>query len=310
LFCALFLAQLLIPYCSVAQITGSEQDCLNAIPVCKAVYFQEKSYKGFGSISEINTAHSCVWGERNSVWYIFTISRPGDLEFSITPNKSSDDYDFALFNLTGHACDEIFNNDSLEVRCNYSAYLDSTSQTSDTGLKAGYDNNFEPSAGPSFCSPLSVTTGETYVLMIDNFRTSGSGYTLNLSLGSADINDIPPPEISFVGISADSASLIVRFSHPIFCNSINPKGNNFSISGHVPTIISSVSAGECLSGLYAQQFKLSLLSPIKVAGLYTLLFVPQSNQFTVMDFCGNIPLPDTQSFTIKNKWEFHGYEVR
>ena len=301
--------QLLIAPNAFAQITGPEQDCINAIPVCKAVYFQRESYKGFGGISEIDTAHSCLKrGERNSVWYIFSISRSGDLEFSITPNQRSDDYDFALFNLTGHDCNEIFNSDSLLVRCNYSIPWDWISQTSETGLKAGYDN-FETASGLPFYSPLSVNAGETYVLMIDNWNGSNFGYTLNLALGSAEINEVSPPEISFDGISADSMSIIIRFSHPVFCNSIDLDGKNFSVSGGVPVAVTGASPDDNPSGAYTQSVKVSLSSPLR-AGFYTVLFTPSTKHHTVMDFCGNIPLPDAISFTVKNIWEIKGYEVR
>lgn len=298
--------QLLIAPNAFAQITGPEQDCINAIPVCKAVYFQRESYKGFGSISEINHKYSCM-AEYNSVWYMFSISRPGDLEFSIIPYQSWDDYDFALFNLTGHACDEIFNNDSMEVRCNFSH--PDVSATTETGLKYGYDNDKESAAGPSFCRPLSVEAGETYVLMISNFSTTNYGYTLNLSLGSADINDVPPPEISFDGISADSMSILVRFSHPVFCNSIAPEGKNFSVSGGVPVTVTGASPDDNPPGAYTQSVKISFSSPLR-AGFYTVLFTPNTKHHTVMDFCGSIPLPDAISFTVKNIWEIKGYEVR
>src|SRR5687768_3084324 len=70
-----------------AQITGPEQDCISALPVCQMVYTQNDFYLGAGEYPEINDTVSCLAnGENNSVWYIFTVSTPGMLEFLIIPD--------------------------------------------------------------------------------------------------------------------------------------------------------------------------------------------------------------------------------
>ena len=53
-------------------VTGPEQDCDNAIPVCQQSYTQTTSYTGDGTIQEVNG--TCLsTQETNSVWYVFTV---------------------------------------------------------------------------------------------------------------------------------------------------------------------------------------------------------------------------------------------
>ena len=242
-------------------------------------------------------------GEYNSVWYIFTIADSGDLEFSITPNESWDDYDFALFNLTGHSCKEIYNED-IEVRCNFAA------RPTVTGLQSGHENVFESASGIPSCSPLSVKSGETYVLMISNFSTTNFGYRLNLSLGSATVADNSPPEIILAELGKDSMSVTVHFSNPVACNSIDPAGTNFSISGPIPLKITGASGADCSPGSFTQQVKIYLASPVNVPGRYPILIKPVSGKYTLMNLCGSIPLPNIYPLIIKSYSEIHGFEVR
>ncbi|HET6992193.1 MAG TPA: hypothetical protein VFJ43_12750, partial [Bacteroidia bacterium] len=80
----------------------TNQDCLDAIPICQNVYSTTVSYSGEGNYpNEINSNISCfATGELNDVWYTFTVQQSGNLNFLITPNNSGDDYDWAVYNLT------------------------------------------------------------------------------------------------------------------------------------------------------------------------------------------------------------------
>src|SRR5574337_507039 len=100
----------------------TNQDCLDAIPICQNVYSTTVSYSGEGNYpNEINNSSSCLGsGELNDVWYTFTVQQSGNLNFTITPNNSADDYDWAVYNLTNNNCSDIFTNPALEVSCNYS----------------------------------------------------------------------------------------------------------------------------------------------------------------------------------------------
>ncbi|MCF8352465.1 MAG: hypothetical protein K9H15_14960, partial [Bacteroidales bacterium] len=96
---------------SQAPTTG---DCEGAIPVCQDYYFQPNTADGEGNYpNEIQgqqqCPYNCLWGERNSTWYRFTVQTSGMLRFTISPVDQTDDYVWAVYNLTTYDCDDIYN---------------------------------------------------------------------------------------------------------------------------------------------------------------------------------------------------------
>lgn len=114
----------------------NEQDCPAAIPICQNVYHTNASYSGWGNIAnEIDASTSCLAsGEKNDVWYTFTVSASGNLNFTITPNNFTEDYDWAVYNLTNNTCADIFSNSAIDVSCNFSAEGGYTGPTGGTTL--------------------------------------------------------------------------------------------------------------------------------------------------------------------------------
>jgi len=156
------------------------QDCLGAIPVCELVYSEVNAYEGTGNyLDEINSGSSCLGsGEKNGVWYSFFVQEDGDLSFSITPNDLSDDYDWAVFNLTDNDCSDIFANAELEVSCNYSG---SPGATGPNGLDGIQNEQTVP-----------VFAGEYYIINVSQYSTSLNGYVLDFSESTASINGCQP----------------------------------------------------------------------------------------------------------------------
>lgn len=277
-----------------AQVTGPEQDCNDAIAVCQTVYVQNQSYQGIGQIDDLTGTNSCLDNkENNSVWYIFTVTISGLLEFSIIPQQAGDDYDFALYNLTNGSCADIFDGvDSIEVRCNY-AFTNGA-----TGLQVGFVNTSVGPGGDAFCAPINVTAGETYALLVDNFSSTSSGYTLNFAPSAnttASIIDFLEPSITAVDTMTcdNTVSFSITFSEPVLCSSLAANGSDFLITGPSPvTIVSAVSA-DCSNGSFTQSATITLSAPVTIGGNYSLILQPGSDGNTVEDNCGNDALRDT-----------------
>jgi len=147
--------------------TATNQDCLGAVSLCDQATFSYQLQPDEGEfINELNVFNSCLnSGERNSFWVKFTIAQPGLLGFKITPYCSSQDIDFALFNLTNAQCSDIFGNAALEVACSFSG---STFPTTTTGMS----NTLIDMNGFIYnqVTPMiEVVAGETYYLLINNF---------------------------------------------------------------------------------------------------------------------------------------------
>ncbi len=266
-----------------------EQDCIGAIPLCQNVYFQANAYQGRGeNPDEINGTLSCmILGERNSVWYIFRVQTPGDLCFTITPVDTTDDYDWAVYNLTGASCAQIGVNPNLEVACNF---------TYNTGCAGETGPNGRTDCAGQFTPCIPVLAGQTFVLNVSNFNASNAGYTIDFSQSNATLFDGLPPEI--VKMTSFCTGVEVEFSENVLCQTVDP--TDFAFSGpDGPYTISQVMSENCDNGgTFDRVFRLVVDPPIQQAGTYQLNLTGN-----ITDFCGNqarssvsniyMPLPPT-----------------
>lgn len=253
-------------------IPVSPQDCVGAIPICQDQYFETNAYQGTGFFpEEINGETSCLLtGERNDVWYVFTVQESGQLNFTITPNDLADDYDWAVFNLTEHECPDIFQVPELEVGCDFSATL---GPTGPNGLE-GMQNEPE----------IPVLAGETYVINVSQFSSSTAGYTIDFSASSAVIFDNVPPSLTTAAApNCGENGLNIRFSENILCGSvtaddfqlIGPNGQSYGLINRTEICLTDAAA-------YENRYQLQTDQALTIAGVYTLTLVGD-----IADICGN-----------------------
>ena len=261
-----------------------EQDCNGAISVCQYVYYTAISYSGFGNVSEIPSGSTCLGlNELNSVWYTFSTSSPGNLAFNIAPNTLTDDYDFALYDITGNNCSGILNGSILPIRCNFAA------QNGVTGLSNSGSSNQSPI--------LATSSGKTYVLIISNFSSTQSGYTIDFSPSTASIFDNVSPTIQTVVAPCGSSSITINTSEQVTCNSIAANGSDFTLSGSGgPYTVSSATGINC--GINSGQLTLSISPVLTGAGPWTLAIVSGSDGNTLMDGCGNPMATSSTTFAL------------
>ena len=267
-------------YCVAAL---AQQDCFDAIRVCSPSYTQANAYAGTGALSEIPTGSSCLGnGESNSVWYVFTIIGGGQLTFQLTPNVPTDDYDFAIYNLSVDSCVGIANGTNLPVSCNYSA------ETGATGLSAGATQSNAGSSDPNQNEPLTVSAGQTYALMVSNFTSSQSGYQLDFG-GSASIVDQNPPSVASIDLGGQCSptQVFLELNEPIACSSVQFNGGDFQITGAQGVTVQSATTIGCNAEGFATTIRLTFAGPIGTAGSYTISATNGVGGSTVEDFCGN-----------------------
>lgn len=274
-----------------AQITGPEQDCISAIPICANNYTQTQSYIGEGNNpNEITPAISCLpFGEINDVWYIFTVQSAGNLCFAITPLVGTDDYDWAVYNLTNNSCADIATNPLLQVSCNNALNIGCGGVTGPTGNTVG-------PCGPMNNACIPVAAGQTYVINVSNTTGGGGGYNIDFSQSTAIIFDNVPPGIA--GITAQGCgstdTLNVEFSENVLCSSIQP--GDFTITGPGgPYVVTSVSNPNCAAGGSSGiSYQLSIAPPITNTGTFNFAVTG-----AISDNCGNTVAPNTnQNFVI------------
>ncbi len=270
-------------------VTGPEQDCDNAIPVCQQSYTQTSSYTGHGSIQEVPGSTCLSSQETNSVWYVFTVQNSGTFTFQL---NTANDYDFALYNITTIGCTGVPS--ATPVRCNFSATYGNTGLTLPA---AGGNLSYNASQSPLMAG-INVTAGQTFVLIVDNFSANSNGYTLTFG-GTAQIFDTTPPTISSSNFPCNGSLVTATFSEPVTCASIATNGSDFTItgpSGNVP-VTSAVgnlcSTGASNTSLVTVNFNNAGLP----SGTYTVSVNTGTDGNTILDKCGNVMT--AQSFTFQ-----------
>ncbi len=248
---------------AVSAQVPTQQDCLGAIPVCQDTYNQPLSYQGTGNYpNEINPNQtcpkSCMDGEKNSVWYVISVKESGMLSFVITPVSSSDDYDWAVYNITTMECSQIYNSAALmQSSCNAAGGPGFQGATGISSANGGTRNCNNGGNTAKWNSDLPVNAGDTYVLCVSNWTQTQSGYLLDFSASTADIFDDVSPTITSVDTQigcAGATELSFVFSENIRCLSISPA--DFKLTGPDGTehTVSTVNGAGCEAGGEQEKF--------------------------------------------------------
>ncbi|GEN73251.1 MULTISPECIES: T9SS type B sorting domain-containing protein [Chryseobacterium] len=240
-----------------SRILYAQSDCISAISICGN---SDISYtpSGPGNVLEgigVNSCLSDTDNEHFSVWYSFTASTSGTLAFVINPTIDTDDYDFAVYGPTTNGCTSLNNNNIFvtPLRCNFNG---TGSSQGNTGLLLTIPPppppNTNGSAGnqAEWSPHMVVQAGETYYLVVDNYRSSPDGFSLTwtgtASLSSA-FNDPTLAPFPFVtpGLPAANpadpnevtvCSLATPFNFAtLSAGIINGNSPNFKVSYHKNT---------------------------------------------------------------------------
>lgn len=163
-------------------------DCPQASILCDKSSFVVQNVTGAGNdISELNDAACFANGaptnfESNSTWFVWTCSVSGTLTFTLTPTNITDDLDFVVYRLPNG----IGNCQGKEVvRCMASGESFYPSPCmGPTGLLQG-ETDTDENAGctdvgdNAWIAPLNMVAGETYALCVNNFSSTGNGFSID-----------------------------------------------------------------------------------------------------------------------------------
>jgi hypothetical protein len=298
----------LIPHIVCAQdiyLPPTVQDCLGAIPVCQPIYSTTISYTGHGNvypeIHDDGVCPLCMDGEKNDVFYIITVQTDGILRFTLTPNNTSNDYDWSVFNMTNSDCSHLYSDAvSLQVSCNSYGVLGYNGPTGINSLLSNNKNCNGPGVtnGPAFNKDLTVLAGQTYLINISNWSsTAQSGYTLDFSQSTATIYDTVPPAIDSIQEQVPCSGgnqLFVRFTENMKCLSVYNHPEKFSLSGPGGTIpITAVTSEDCAVGAAQSPNFILTTGSMLSAGSYSLSIIGD-----LADLCDNVALYGSYPFTL------------
>lgn len=264
-----------------------------AIPVCGTTVFTQNDITDCTAPDVAQNLCPDLFTSGHSFWYKFTCFTSGTLEFLIDPNVN-DDYDWVLFDVTGHNPDDVLTDPSLVISIN-GAFP--------TGLvtgcaPAGTSNVNCFNSADVLNKPENILAGHNFLLMVTNFTNTpppNNGYNLSFG-GTAVISDGNLPDIDH--IVAGCNSIKVFFTTDIKCNSVTGSGSEFVVGPGTNTITGVTS--DCPLGFLAiNSLTINLASPL-VQGNYTLTIKKGTDNNTFRNICDNeIPVGTVVNFSIQ-----------
>ncbi len=268
------------------------------------------TYSGNGAVSNeiATTTPSCYCRDTRAIWYNFTVQQSGVLRFEITADNSNTDYDWTLFNMSGNvACSTLATYTGAVSAMSRSNTWGAYGYNGPTGVSSpqggsGTCNGPGTGNGTKWNADLSVTAGQTYVLAVQNWSGSTSGYVIDFSSSTAVIYDNVSPYMNQFTSNTTCAdtnfsSVTFNFNEKILCSSVSVSDFDLTGPGGNYTI-TSVSGTGCTSSASsaATSWTINFSPPITSAGTYVLKLT--SADGFVEDLCGNLDTLDSLVFTV------------
>ncbi len=265
--------------------TTAGQTPATAFPVCGTSDFKQETVPLCSTHTiEVPGCDDNGYMDYDPFWYRFTCFESGTLGFTITPNDLGDDYDWQLYDITGHNPDDVFTNVSLVITGNWAGTygLTGTSVRGSKQIECGSD----PSAGRNtFAQMPLLIKDHVYLLLVSHFTPTQSGYTLSFSGGTASITDPSIPALQNISSNCEGNEIILRLNKKMKCASLASNGSDFSIDA--PGIaITSAAAANCATGFDMELLTLTLSKALP-PGDYSISVKAGSDGNTLLDNCNN-----------------------
>jgi len=124
-----------------------------------------------------------------------------------------DDYDWQLFDITGHNPNDVFTVPSLFVGCNWSGSTGITGASAQATKNSVCATTPQSPNQPLFSSMPVLQKDHQYLMLVSHFAgDSQSGYDLQFSGGSASITDTTPPRLKSLALSCDAGSIGIKLN--------------------------------------------------------------------------------------------------
>ena len=280
--------------------TALGQTPATAFPVCgNAIFTQTKVPECLNGdvTAPCSTGTGNTYQDLNPYWYKFTCFVGGTLALTITPKNLSDDYDWQIFDITGHDPSEVYKDPNLLVGCNWSGLHGVTGTKSNAASlnECGSFNNFNP---PIFSKMPTLKESHNYLLLISHFTgDQQSGYDLSFVGGTASITDTVPPSLKDIRPVCDGSRIRVILNKKMKCKSLAGNGSDFAISPASAQVVGA-SGNSCSAGFDMDTVTLTLSNGL-LPGNYSVVMKSGNDQNTLMDNCDNqVPVGMSLPFVI------------
>lgn len=276
------------------------QDCTTlgqtpstAFPVCGTSVFHQANVPICATndvfVPGCSGTGNANYQNKNPFFYKFTCFTAGTLGFLITPAENDEDYDWQLYDITGHNAQDIFTDNSLVVTGNWSGNYGPTG-ASNTGV-----NFIQCASGTTpfvntFAQMPSLVAGHEYLLMVSHYSDTQSGYDLSFDGGTAIITDPNLPHLGVAKTSCDGTTITLKLNKRMKCSTLSTSGSEFTISPAAPAIVSAVPTN--CTGFDFDEVVLTLAAPLSNNN-YQLIINNGSDNNTIQDNC-NRDIPPTE----------------
>lgn len=157
-----------------------QEDCVGAVQVCTNATLNATPVNT-GAVADLDLSNrGClITNERQGVWYSFRAGSAGQLAFSVGPGVT--DYDYGVWGpyTSGVVCPP----NQPPLRCSWA------DGAAVTGLNYTATDVTEGVFGDGWTRYLDVLAGQWYLLFLDNWYLTNTGFTLNWNLqGGATVN--------------------------------------------------------------------------------------------------------------------------
>lgn len=269
-----------------------------AFPVCGTSVFNQTSVPicATNSLVVPGCIDGAAYENKNPFFYKFTCYTAGTLGFIITPLATQEDYDWQLWDITGHNPDDIFLDGSLVVTANWAGTYGPTGASASgvNFLQCSSDPNANPPRN-TFAAMPTLIVGHQYLLLVSHFTPGQSGYTLSFTGGTAVITDPLEPHLGNAVPGCDGKTITVKLNKNMKCNSLTATGSEFSISPGTH-VITSVAPNNCSTGFDFNELTITLQNPLPNNN-YTLTINNGTDVNTLKDNCDReIPQGEIATF--------------
>ena len=115
-FIAIIFVAFYRPYLEAQVCTALGQNPTTAFPVCGTDTFSQNTVPICGvKPIPVPCNDGANYYDKNPFWYKFTCFQAGTLGFVVTPTNLEDDYDWQLFDVTGHDPNDVYLQPSLFI---------------------------------------------------------------------------------------------------------------------------------------------------------------------------------------------------
>jgi len=237
------------------------------------------------------------YSDVNPFWYKFTCYKGGSLEFLISPEKPDEDYDWQIFDVTGHNVNEVYTNPALFVVGNWTGTYGQTGTSSSSQFNVHCASQAGPQDGTNFSSIPTLLQGHNYLLLVSHYTRAPNGYNLSFLGGTAVITDTAQPRVKTAIANCDGSSVVVTFSKKITCLSIDEDGTGFTLNTN-QAAVTAAQGSSCSRSFDADTITVQFNKPLQ-PGKYTLFAKTGGDGNTLLDYCDNaVPVGDSISFEV------------